>query len=418
METSLAATSPPSSQRTNLRRLLSQDVTGGILLLAATALALCWANSAWRDSYERLAHTVVGFGGLDLTLAAWASDGLLAIFFFVVGAELKHELVAGSLSNRREAAVPVLAAIGGMALPAIVYLSVAFLSGDRAIHDGWAIPTATDIAFALAVLAIFGRGLPVALRLFLLTLAVVDDLLAIVVIAIFYTRSIGWLALIGALLAIAVFALLVRRAVPPAIALVTVALVAWVLMHESGVHATIAGALLGFVLPARPLFGEAAPRTQRYEHLLRPFAAGLALPVFAFFSAGVNVVDGESIVEVVRQPEYVAIVVALLCGKLLGVMGTTFVATQLTRLRLPDAIGMRDLLPIGFLTAMGFTVSLLITELSFEGTIHAEPAKLAVLTATAFAAFLAASTLRRDARRSRSPDMNLDSLPDQNTEAI
>ncbi|MGD9856870.1 MAG: Na+/H+ antiporter NhaA, partial [Planctomycetaceae bacterium] len=171
-------------RRSALRRWVSLDTTSGALLIAATALALFWANSPWRSSYERLSTTVIGPERLhlDLSLSTWAADGLLAIFFFVVGVELKHELVAGSLRNVHEAAVPVLAAIGGMAMPALTFVAVALLLGDREILDGWAIPTATDIAFALAILAIFGRGLPATLRIFLLTLAVVDDLLAIIVI--------------------------------------------------------------------------------------------------------------------------------------------------------------------------------------------------------------------------------------------
>src|SRR5690606_19736977 len=179
--------------------------------------ALGWANSPWRSSYQRLSTVTIGPERvhLDLSLSTWAADGLLALFFFVMGLELKHELVAGSLRNVREAAVPVTAAVGGMLLPALTFLLISVALNDSEIRDGWAIPTATDIAFALAVLAIFGRGLPVALRLFLLTLAVVDDLLAIVVIAVFYTESIEWGALAMAFVGVALFAMLVRIERPP-----------------------------------------------------------------------------------------------------------------------------------------------------------------------------------------------------------
>ncbi|MCC6945463.1 MAG: Na+/H+ antiporter NhaA, partial [Thermomicrobiales bacterium] len=384
------------------------------MLIVATLLALVWANSPWRSAYERLADTVIGPAALhlDLSLATWAADGLLAIFFFVVGLEIKHELVAGSLRDAREAAVPVLAAVGGMAAPASTFLIIALLLGDHDILRGWAIPTATDIAFALAVLAIFGRGLPSTLRLFLLTLAVVDDLLAIVVIALFYTESIDRLALAAALAGVGLFAWLARRSQLNLLVLGLVAFVTWALVHESGVHATIAGALLGLSAPATPIGGELKSRVLAWEHAVRPFSTTVALPVFALFSAGVNVVDGESLHALAGQPVVPAIVAALVLGKLCGVLGTTFVVTNLTPLRLPDAIGMRDLLPIGFLTGIGFTVSLLIAELSFEGTPHAEEAKVAVLTGTTMAALLAAITLRWDARKARSRDMNRDDVVD------
>ncbi|MBX3069113.1 MAG: Na+/H+ antiporter NhaA [Thermomicrobiales bacterium] len=390
------------------------------MLIVATLLALIWANSPWRSAYERLADTVIGPAALhlDLSLATWAADGLLAIFFFVVGLEIKHELVAGSLRDAREAAVPVLAAVGGMVAPALTFVVIALLLDDRDILKGWAVPTATDIAFALAVLAIFGRGLPSVLRLFLLTLAVVDDLLAIVVIAVFYTDSIDQMALAAALAGAGVFAWLARRRQVNLLLLALVAFVTWALMHESGVHATIAGALLGLSAPATLIGEESETRVLAWEHAVRPFSTAVALPIFALFSAGVNVVDGESLRELAGQPVVPAIVAALVLGKLCGVLGTTFVVTSVTSLRLPDAIGMRDLLPVGFLTGIGFTVSLLIAELSFEGTLHAEEAKVAVLTGTLLAALLAAVTLRWDARKARSQDMNRDDIVDVDIEPI
>ncbi len=413
-------TDAPPSRRLRLRRWITAETTGGFLLIGAAALALIWANSPWREAYATLAEFRLGpeVLHLDLTVAHWASDGLLAIFFFVVGVELKHELVAGSLRRPKEAAVPVLAAVGGMIVPALFYLATVISFGDREAVNGWAIPTATDIAFALAVLAIFGRGLPRALRTFLLTLAVVDDLLAIVVIAVFYTSGVEVLMLGASVVAVAVFAVLVRTRRPRWWMLVPLALVAWGFMHASGVHATIAGVLLGFTVPARLVHGETEPRTHRFDDRVRPFSSGLALPVFAFFAAGVSLVDGEGPLAVIGQPVVLAITLGLVAGKLIGVLGVTALVTRLTPLRLPDSIGLRDLLPVGFLTGIGFTVALLISELSFPDSEHADGAKVAILGATLLAAILAAGTLRWDARRARARDMNDDGIDDVESEKI
>lgn len=409
---------PP--RRTRLRRWVTLETTSGVVLLLAAAAALVWANSPWRDVYTALAEIEIGPAALhlDLSLSTWAADGLLAVFFFIVGVELKHEIVAGSLRRPREAAVPVLAAIGGMALPAAIYVVVVLAFNDRGALHGWAIPTATDIAFALAILAIFGRGLPRALRTFLLTLAVVDDLLAIVVIAVFYSAGVDLLALVASFAVIAVFGFVVRSRRPRWWLLLPLALVAWVLMHESGVHATIAGVLLGFTVPARLVHGETEPRTHRFDDAVRPYSSGIALPIFAFFSAGVSLVDGDGPLAVLGQPVVLAITLGLVAGKLLGVLGVTALVTRITPLRLPDAIGLRDLLPIGFLTGIGFTVALLISELSFPDSEHTAGAKIAILGGTAIAAILAAVTLRWDARRARRRDMNEDGVDDVDTGRI
>lgn len=412
-----AAPAPARTHR--LRTWLSRETTGGALLIGAAFLALLWANSPWRESYQALSDAVVGPAAigplpvhLDLSLATWAADGLLAIFFFVVGVELKQEFVAGSLRNPKEAGVPMIAAVGGMAVPAVIYTVTLLLLGEPGALHGWAIPTATDIAFAVGVLAIFGRGLPAAIRTFLLTLAVVDDLLAIVVIAIFYTSEIHWLAPAGTLVCVALFGWHVRSRRPRWFVLLPLAVVAWALMHASGVHATIAGVLLGFTVPAVALHGEATSRTTRYEHLVKPFSSGFALPVFAFFAAGVSLVDGAGPGAVIGQPVVAAIAAGLILGKLLGVLGTTALVTRITPLRLPQGIGVRDLLPVGLLAGIGFTVSLLISELSFGDSEHTDGAKIAILGASVLAAILGGVALRYDARRARTPDMNLDGLPD------
>lgn len=403
-----------TAARARVAQLLRLETTSGALLLLAAAAALIWANSPARESYADLMALRIGPEALhlDLSVAAWAADGLLAVFFYVVGVELKHEIVAGSLRDPKRAAVPVIAAIGGMALPAAVYVTVVLLAGDPQALSGWAIPAATDIAFALAVLAIFGRGLPIGLRTFLLTLAVVDDLLAILVIAFFYTASVQLFAVLGAVVAITAFALIVRSRFAFWWVLLPVALVAWWCMHESGIHATIAGVLLGAVVPARPILGERTARTHRHEAAVRPWSTAIALPIFAFCSAGVSVADGGGFAELAAQPVLVAVAAGLVLGKLCGVLGITALVTRLTPLRLPDGIGIRDLVPVALLTGIGFTVSLLITELSFDDAARTDAAKLAVLIGSGAAALLAAPLLRWDARRARSRDENRDGVPD------
>ncbi|MDQ1130307.1 Na+/H+ antiporter NhaA [Microbacterium sp. SORGH_AS_0888] len=386
--------------RIRIRRWVTAETTSGMLLIGAAAIALIWANSPWREAYAALSELTIGPAALhlDLSLSTWAADGLLAVFFFVVGVELKQEIVAGSLRNPRQAAVPVLAAAGGMLAPALLFTLVVVCFGDPAALHGWAIPTATDIAFALAVLAVFGRGLPRALRTFLLTLAVVDDLLAIIVIAVFYTGEIRILPLAAALACVAVFAVILRGRRAPWWALIPVAIAAWTFMHASGVHSTIAGVLLGFAVPARVVHGEPRPRTEHLEHAVRPFSSGLALPVFAFFAAGVTLV-GAGDGGVILQPVVLAIVVGLVIGKLVGVLGTTALVTRLAPLSLPAGLRLRDLLPVGLLTGIGFTVSLLIAELSFPDGGHTTGAKAAVLIGTVVSATLAAVLLRWDAGR-------------------
>ncbi|PZR54205.1 Na+/H+ antiporter NhaA [Xylanimonas oleitrophica] len=402
-----------------LRRALSRETTGGALLLGAALLALVLANSPVREWYFRVSEAELGFGHLHMPVAAWAADGLLAVFFFTVGVELKHEFVAGSLRNPREAGVPMLAAVGGMVMPALIFTVLVNLLGDPGAVGGWAIPTATDIAFALAVLAVFGKGLPLAIRTFLLTLAVVDDLLAIVVIAVFYTSELH-LGFLAASLAVVVVAGAVFRSRRPRWwLLLPLGAVAWAFMHASGVHATVAGVLLGFTVPAVVVHGERVPRTTHHEHALRPWSQGLALPVFAFFAAGVDIVDAGGLGEILRQPVVLAITAGLIVGKFAGMLGVTALVTRFTPLRLAQGIGVRDLLPIAFLAGIGFTVALLISELSYgQGSEHTDAAKFAILAASLISAALGAVCLRWDARKARSQDMNRDGVADDVTTLI
>lgn len=379
--------------------VLRTETVGGVLLVSAAAAALLFANSPWRDAYAALAGFTVGPAALhlDLSLATWAADGLLAVFFFVVGLELKREFLAGDLRDPRTALLPVAAAVGGMAVPALIYVAINLANPDALV--GWAIPTATDIAFALAVLAVIGTHLPTALRTFLLTLAVVDDLLAITVIAVFYTDRLSVAALLGALVPLALFTLAVQRGVRSWWVLLPLAALTWVLVHASGVHATVAGVLLGFAVPVlgrRRVHGVSL--SEHFEHRWRPLSAGFAVPVFAFFAAGVTVVgggDGGGIGAALADTVTLGIVAGLVAGKTVGVLGATWLVQRCTRAELSDDLSWWDLLGLAQLAGIGFTVSLLVGELAFgTGTPQDDHVKIGVLGGSLLAALLATVVLR------------------------
>ena len=410
-------TSPPESSRPALFRrspwtetsyvadALRTETIGGALLLIAAVAALVLANSPWRDAYTALRDTVVGvdWGHLQLTLGHWSADGLLAIFFFVAGLELKREFLVGDLRTPAKAAVPVAAAVGGVILPAVVYLGVvASLGGGGDALRGWAVPTATDIAFALAVLAVIGSHLPSALRSFLLTLAVVDDLIAITIIAVVYTSDLEVVPLLAALVPLAAFAALVQHRITWWWLLLPLAFATWTLVHASGVHATVAGVLLGLVVPVKPRrsvpslssHDRETDVAHRFEHRMRPISAGIAVPVFAFFASGVTVIGG-GFAAAFRDEAALGVVAGLVVGKLVGVFGTTWLVARFTRARLDDDLAWRDVAGLSMLTGVGFTVSLLVGELAFgAGSPRDQHVKLAVLTGSLLAAVLAAVVLR------------------------
>ncbi|WP_193611076.1 Na+/H+ antiporter NhaA [Nocardioides lijunqiniae] len=401
--------------------ILRAETTGGLLLIAGAVAAIVWANTPWSDSYESLRDLRVGPSSLhlDLTLGAWAADGLLAIFFFVVGLELKREFVAGDLRDPRRAAVPIAAAVGGMAMPALIFV-LWNLGGDGALR-GWAIPTATDIAFAVAVLAVISTHLPSGLRTFLLTLAVVDDLLAITVIAIFYTDELDLLFLAVALLPIGIFAVLVQRRIRSGWLLVPLALLAWVLVHESGVHATVAGVLLGFTVPVlrRDRSDDRPGLAEHLEHLIRPISAGVAVPIFAFFAAGVTVGGLSGLVDSLGDRVALGIVCGLVVGKTVGIVGSTWVLSRFTRAELDDELTWVDVLGMAMLAGIGFTVSLLIGELAFgQGSERDDHVKVGVLVGSLTAALLASVLLRlrnrvyRRIHEHESRDDDADGIPD------
>jgi NhaA family Na+:H+ antiporter len=413
----------PEAARINA--LLRRETVGGALLLAATVVALVWANSPWSRAYGSLRDLTVGPEALhlDLSLGAWAGDGLLAVFFFVAGLELKREFVAGDLRDPRRAALPVVAAVGGMAMPALLFVLVNLRAGGGALQ-GWAIPTATDIAFALAVLAVVSTHLPAGLRTFLLTLAVVDDLLAITIIALFYTRDLHPLFLLLALVPLGVFALLVQKRVRSWWLLIPLAALTWGLVHASGVHATVAGVLLAFTVPVIRSQAAGGPdagpgMAEHFEHRVRPLSAGFAVPVFAFFAAGVTIGGLEGLTASLTDTVAIGIIVGLVAGKTIGIFGATYLMARFTKASLDDDLRWVDVAGLAVLAGIGFTVSLLIGDLAYgAGGERDEHVKVGVLVGSLLAALIAALILRLRNRTYRricaeeAHDADIDGTPD------
>ncbi|MEF9883769.1 Na+/H+ antiporter NhaA [Streptomyces sp. P9-A4] len=408
----------PLPERRFLADALRTETVGGVLLLVAAVAALVWANTPLSDSYEAVSDFHIGPAalGLDLSIQHWAADGLLAIFFFVAGIELKRELVAGELRDPKAAALPVIAAICGMAAPALVYALVNAVGNGS--MDGWAVPTATDIAFALAVLAVIGTSLPSSLRAFLLTLAVVDDLFAILIIAVFFTSDLNFAALGGAVAGLVLFWFLLRKDVRGWYVYVPLALVIWGLMYNSGVHATIAGVAMGLMLRCTTREGEEHSPGEHIEHLVRPLSAGLAVPLFALFSAGVSI-SGGAIHDVFTQPVTLGVVLGLVVGKAIGIFGGTWLAARFTRAELNPELAWPDVFAVASLAGIGFTVSLLIGELAFAGdAVLTDEVKASVLIGSLIAAVLASVLLKLRVRKyqalvtAEERDEDQDGIPD------
>jgi NhaA family Na+:H+ antiporter len=354
----------PESEQRWLLRVLKNETVGGLLLMGAAVTALIWANSNWASTYESLVSYQIGPEslGLNLSLSEWASDFLLAIFFFVIGCELKHEFVFGTLSNPRIAAVPIGAAFGGMLVAAAIFL--AFNYGTPA-QEAWGLPISTDVAFALAVLAIAGQRLPIELRSFLLTLAVVNDLGAIVVIAIFYGHGfyLGWF--LTAISLLVAFGFLQSRKVTSLWIFLPLALVVWYAMFQSGIHATIAGVAMGLLMRVKRTDTELISPCDKAEIKLRPFTAGFAVPAFAFLAAGVNILD-TSLAEALSDPLTIGVLFGLVIGQPIGVTLGAFVVSRFTKGTLNPALSWWDVAVVGSLASIGFTVALLIAEVSFS----------------------------------------------------
>lgn len=373
----------------HLTEALRAETVGGAVMLTVTVVALAWANSPWSETYETLRTVEVGPAGLHLRLdlATWAADGLLAIFFFVAGLEVKEEIVHGELRNPRDAVLPVIAALGGMVGPALVFLATSL--GTPGAGEGWAIPMATDIAFALAILAVVAPGVPMSLRAFLLTLAVVDDLGAIAVIAVLYTSELHVLPLLGAAALLGLYAWLQRRRVRGPWLYVPLALTVWGLVHATGVHATVAGVALGLLTRVVTTHSEELSPGERADHLVRPLSAGGAVPVFALLSAGVPL-SGSTMAGILADPVALGVIFGLVVGKFLGVFGGAVLAVRLGFARLAGDLRWSDIAAVAFLTGVGFTVSLLIGELAYGGTARSEHVTAAILFASLAASLIAA----------------------------
>ena len=419
-----------------LQTFLRTEEAGGILLLAAAVAALLWANSPWRASYDAVWHAqlTIGLGPWSLAedLQRWVNDALMALFFLVVGLEIKRELTTGELRQPRAAALPAIAALGGMAVPALLYLAIN-RSGEPA--RGWGIPMATDIAFALGVLAIVGRGLPTALKSFLLALAIVDDIGAILVIAVFYSGSIEVLALLAAGGLLGLILVLQRLQVRWTVVYVLLGVGVWLATFQSGVHATIAGVALGLATPAVPfqrpravsleahriaddtvdnpvppdadahqwlhlagLTREAVSPLARLEHLLHPWTSYVIVPVFALANAGVSITSS-TLGEALTSGVTLGVVIGLVAGKTIGVTMLTWLATKTGVTRLPEGVGWDQLVGVAALAGIGFTVSLFITSLAFQTQAVQDAAKIGILAASLLAGLLGAVLLARSRRR-------------------
>ena len=414
-----------------LQNFFHIEAAGGLLLILATIVALVWANSPWGDSYHHFWETKfdITIGSFHLgdeahpfNLELLVNDALVAIFFFVVGMEIKLERVAGQLKDTRVAALPAMAAIGGMVIPAALFFAFN-TSGPEA--DGWGIPMATDIAFALGIVSLLGDKVPSTMRVFLLTLAIVDDIGAILVIAIFYTKSLstGWLLVAAALVILVMVLQNLKVWYTPLY--VVIGVFVWLAVFRSGVHATIAGVVMGLLTPAKPLQEAAnldllkafrpdndvapdpvAARRARFEvqetvsvaerliNSLHPFTSFLIIPIFALANAGIEI-SGSAISEAVSSTVTIGVIAGLVLGKPIGIVGATFLAVKLGISELPKGANWMKILGISFIAGIGFTVSIFITTLAYESDVLQEQAKLGIIAASVLASIFGAFLLSR-----------------------
>lgn len=348
-----------------LRQFLKLEASGGIILIIAALIAMVMANSPLQAAYDGFLHlpVVIQFGALDLSnsLAHWINDGLMAIFFLVIGLEVKKELIEGSLAGRDKAMFPVVAAVGGMIVPALVYLIFNF--NDEVTRTGWAIPAATDIAFALGVMALLGSRVPTSLKAFLMALAIIDDLGAIIIIALFYTKELSMVALAGATLTIGAMVVMSWRGVGNKLAYMVVGAVLWVFMLKSGVHATLAGVITGFFIPLNGK--EGSKPLDSLIHQLHPWVTFFILPVFAFANAGVALagVTLNSLAGILP----LGIMLGLLIGKPLGIYSFCWLALKAGLVKMPESIRLNHIFSVSVLCGIGFTMSIFISSLAFEG---------------------------------------------------
>jgi NhaA family Na+:H+ antiporter len=393
---------PRAVERINgaFARFVALEAASTILLLVATVVALVLANSPLHDAYEHALHLPLSlrFGslGLEMSVGHFVNDALMAIFFFVVGMEIKRELVRGELSSPSRAALPIFGALGGMIVPAAIYAALHW--GGSALR-GWGIPMATDIAFAVAALGIFGARVPPGLRVFLLALAIADDIGAVVVIALFYAAGLApqWLAVAAAGLALCVF--LPRFGVRSYGVYFLVGTLVWYATLRSGVHATIGGVLLGLLTPARPLAGAEHAPVDDLVHRLHPWVAFVIMPIFALCNAGVAL-DASSLGDTQMQRVAIAVVLGLLFGKPIGITLFAWLAVRSGVAELPSRVGWSQILGAGILAGIGFTVALFIAALAFEDARLIAGAKVGILAASLLATVLGAALLARVLPRS------------------
>ncbi|MCQ5879901.1 Na+/H+ antiporter NhaA [Escherichia coli] len=379
----------------HLHRFFSSDASGGIILIIAAILAMIMANSGatsgwYHDFLETPVQLRVGSLEINKNMLLWINDALMAVFFLLVGLEVKRELMQGSLASLRQAAFPVIAAIGGMIVPALLYL--AFNYADPITREGWAIPAATDIAFALGVLALLGSRVPLALKIFLMALAIIDDLGAIIIIALFYTNDLSMASLGVAAIAIAVLAVLNLCGVRRTGVYILVGVVLWTAVLKSGVHATLAGVIVGFFIPLKEKHGRSPAK--RLEHVLHPWVAYLILPLFAFANAGVSLqgVTLDGLTSILP----LGIIAGLLIGKPLGISLFCWLALRLKLAHLPEGTTYQQIMAVGILCGIGFTMSIFIASLAF-GSVDPELinwAKLGILVGSISSAVIGYSWLR------------------------
>ena len=379
-----------------LARFIRWEAASGVVLIVATIFALAWANSPASLHYEALCHAHLRIGSHDISLMHAVNDGLMVIFFLLVGLEIKRELLVGELASVKKAALPIAGAIGGMVVPAAIYLVVVTIAGDTTHRRGWAVPMATDIAFALGVLSLLGSRVPASLRVFLAALAIADDLGAVMVIALFYAGALSMPALIAAVVLLAGLVALNRLGVRYLLPYLIVGVGLWVAVLMSGIHATIAGVLLAATIPV------SGPHSllERLQHALQPWVAFAIMPIFAFVNAGVRVVGGEH--GSMLSPVPLGIGLGLLLGKQLGVFGAVVAVVKLGWATLPSGATWRQTYAVACLCGIGFTMSLFVASLAFVSAADLEAAKLAILAASAVAAGAGAGVLLV-AERSPSP---------------
>ena len=385
-------------------KALRLETFGGVVMLLAAVAALVWANTPWASSYESLqtfefSPHWLHLGHMDVQ--HWASSGLLAVFFFMAGLELREELTHGELRNPRDAALPVIAAAAGVAMPALVFLAVS--AGEPGAMRGWAVPTATDIAFALAVLAVTFTSCPAPLRAFLLTLAVVDDLIAITIIALFYTETLHWTSLGLAVLLAAVYGVLQFRGVRSPWVYVPIAVLAWYFLQRSGIHATVAAVALGMLTSPEETPDGRPTNAERTDHVLRPFSAGVCVPVFAFLSAGVGL-GASQLGAVFTDRVALGVVAGLVIGKFVGILGGAWAAVRLGLATLGEGLHWHEIAGVAILGGVGFTVSLLIGGLAYPDPSQLERVTTAVLIASVLASAAAAVVFRRRVRVRARPE--------------